>query len=159
MNRDSQQEEGKDSGYTGNMSDLQTFMLLVDNNKQEANDIAEKTAQSKLLSLSSSWWAASLTFDPPRAGLEKNQSTLIDVVQSLGEYINDEDIILRGKAVSYLTAVIKSLPNTFLTRQQIQVLTSFYCDRISDVGAIAGLDHLQGLSRFNNELAAMTLRA
>ncbi|KAK2758720.1 hypothetical protein FQN54_003410 [Arachnomyces sp. PD_36] len=119
------------------MSDLQTFMLLVDNDRPEAIRIAEKTAQS----------------------LEDKKSTLIDVVQSLGEYINDEDILLRGKAVSYLTAVIKALPDTFLTRQQIQVLTSFYCDRIGDGGAIAGLDCLQGLGRFNNEMTAMTARA
>lgn len=110
------------------------------------------------VSLNLSWWAP-LMFYPPHVGLQNKQSTLIDVVQSLGEYINDEDLILRGKAVSYLTAVIKALPNTFLTRQQIGVLTSFYCDRIADGGAIAGLDRLQGLSRFNKELVAMIARA
>lgn len=74
-------------------------------------------------------------------------------MQSLGEYINDEDPILRGKAVSYLTAVIKALPPRFLSRQQIQVLTTFFCDRIEDGGAVAGLETLQKLERFHRELA------
>lgn len=85
--------------------------------------------------------------------IENKKTTLIDVVQSLGEYINDEDPILRGKAVSYLTAVIKALPTRFLSRQQIQVLTTFFCDRIEDGGAVAGLETLQKLERFHRELA------
>lgn len=85
--------------------------------------------------------------------VETKKMTLIEVVQSLGEYINDEDPILRGKAVSYLTSVIKSLPPRFLSRQQIQVLTTFFCDRIEDGGAVAGLDTLQKLDRFNKALA------
>lgn len=85
--------------------------------------------------------------------VESKKTSLVDVVQSLGEYINDEDPILRGKAVSYLTAVIKSLPPKFLSRQQIQVLTTFFCDRIEDGGAVAGLDTLQRLDRFNKDMA------
>ena len=93
------------------------------------------------------------------AELEAKQATLIDVVQSLREYINDEDGIIRGKAVSYLAAVINALPPKFLSRQQIQVLAGFYCDRIEDGGAIVGLDKLQNLDRFNKEMAKMTVRA
>lgn len=81
------------------------------------------------------------------------------MVQSLSEYINDEDAILRGKAVSYLTAVIKALSPKFLSRQQIQVLTTFFCDRIEDGGAVTGLDALQKLDRFNAEFAQTTARA
>ncbi|EAU35219.1 conserved hypothetical protein [Aspergillus terreus NIH2624] len=119
------------------MSALQTFLLVVDHDKQEAKQIAERVAQD----------------------VESKKASLIDVVQSLGEYINDEDPILRGKAVSYLTAVIKALPPKFLSRQQIQVLTTFFCDRIEDGGAISGLDTLQRLDRFNKELAEDVARA
>lgn len=80
-------------------------------------------------------------------------------MQSLGEYINDEDPILRGKAVSYLTAVIRELPPKFLSRQQIQVLTMFFCNRIRDGGAVAGLETLQKLDRFYRELAEEVARA
>lgn len=81
------------------------------------------------------------------------------MVQSLGEYINDEDPTIRGKAVSYLTAVIKALPPKFLSRQQIQVLTTFFCDRIEDGGAVAGLEVLQSSDRFNRDLAEVVARA
>jgi DNA repair/transcription protein MET18/MMS19 len=84
---------------------------------------------------------------------------LIEIVQQLGEYINDEDPILRGKAVSFLTSVIKSLPPRYLSRQQIQVLTTFFRDRIEDGGAVAGLDTLQRLDRFTKELAAETAQS
>lgn len=80
-------------------------------------------------------------------------------MQSLGEYINDEDPTLRGKAVSYLTAVIRALPPKHLSRQQIQVLTTFFCDRIEDGGAVVGLETLQKLDRFHKELAEEVARA
>ncbi|KAL4943799.1 hypothetical protein BDV06DRAFT_210741 [Aspergillus oleicola] len=119
------------------MSALQTFMLVVDHDKQEARQIAERIAQD----------------------VESKKTTLVEIVQSLGEYINDEDPLLRGKAVSYLTAVIKALPPKFLTRQQVQVLTTFFCDRIEDAGAVAGLETLQKLDRFTKEMAEELARA
>ncbi|KAJ5566520.1 hypothetical protein N7535_008158 [Penicillium sp. DV-2018c] len=119
------------------MSALQTFMLVVDHDKDEAKRIAEGIAQD----------------------IESRKVTLIDTVQSLGEYINDEDPILRGKAVSYLTAVIQALSPKYLTRQQIQVLTTFFCDRIEDGGAVAGLRTLQSLDRFNKFLATEVAQA
>lgn len=93
------------------------------------------------------------------ADVEAKKATLIDIVQQLGEYINDEDPILRGKAVSFLTSVIKALPPRFLSRQQIQVLTTFFCDRIEDGGAVAGLETLQSLDRFTKEMASDTAQA
>ncbi|CAI7571874.1 unnamed protein product [Penicillium pancosmium] len=119
------------------MSALQTFLLVVDHDKEEAKRIADSVAQD----------------------LESKKITLIEIVQQLGEYINDEDPILRGKAVSFLTSVIKSLPPKYLSRQQIQVLTTFFCDRIEDGGAIAGLDTLQRLDRFTKDLAINTAHA
>ncbi|KAK2739908.1 hypothetical protein FQN55_009082 [Onygenales sp. PD_40] len=119
------------------MSELQDFLLVVEHNREEAIQIAGITAKK----------------------LDNKETTLINVVQSLGEYINDENPAIRGKAVSYLTAVIKALPLKFLSRQQIQVLTEFYCDRIEDGGAIAGLDRLQGLERFTNEMVEVVIRS
>ncbi|CAI7590706.1 unnamed protein product [Penicillium bialowiezense] len=119
------------------MSALQTFMLVVDHDKEEAKRIAEGSAND----------------------VETKKATLIDTVQSLGEYINDEDPILRGKAISYLTAVISALSPKYLSRQQIQVLTTFFCDRIEDGGAVAGLQVLQGLDRFNKFLATQVAQA
>lgn len=80
-------------------------------------------------------------------------------MKSLGEYINDEDASIRGKAVSYLTAVIIALPETYLSRQQIQVLAAFFCARIEDSGAITGLRTLHGMERFDKSMAQDTFRA
>ncbi len=91
--------------------------------------------------------------------LQSRETNLLDAVQSLGEYINDEDSRIRGRAVTYLAAVLSALPPKFLTRQQIDVLCQFFCDRIEDVGAIEGLTKLQSLDRFTNDMAQMVVRA
>lgn len=90
--------------------------------------------------------------NPRKKDVENKQITLIEVVQSLGEYVNYDDAVIRGKAVSYLAAIVKALSPKFLTRQQIQVLTTFFCDRIEDGGSVTGLDTLQNLDRFSEEL-------
>jgi len=84
---------------------------------------------------------------------------LIEVVQSLGEYVNDEDYSKRSRAIEYLSQVISTLSPTFLSRQQIQVLCQFLCDRIEDGGAVGGLRNLQDMERFNKEMVGMTFRA
>ena len=85
--------------------------------------------------------------------------TLIEAVQSLSDYINDEDATIRARAIDYLSQIIGQLNATFLSRQQIKVLCQFLCDRIEDGGAIGGLRKLQALGRFNKDLVAMTFRA
>ena len=91
--------------------------------------------------------------------LESNQTNLIGVIQSLGEYINREDVKIRSKAVQYLSEIIGALSPGFLSRQQLQVLCRFLCDRMEDGGAIGGLKKLQRMERFNKEMAVMTFRA
>ncbi|KIW20921.1 hypothetical protein PV08_01500 [Exophiala spinifera] len=119
------------------LSDARDYVLVVENNKQEAAEIAKSAARK----------------------LESRETTLIEVVQSLGEYINDDDEKIRGRAVSFLVAVISSLPPKYLSRQQIQVLCQFLCDRIEDGGAINGLSELQSLDRFTNDMAQTVMRA
>lgn len=143
------------------MSALQTFMLVVEHDKDEAKRIAEGVAQGQSDHRPTSPHSQRRMTLIRRLNLdvESKKTTLIEIVQQLGEYINDEDPILRGKAVSFLTSVIKALPPKFLSRQQIQVLTSFFCDRIEDGGAVAGLDTLQKLDRFTKELATEVAQA
>ncbi|OAL35485.1 hypothetical protein AYO20_05335 [Fonsecaea nubica] len=119
------------------LSDTRNYVLAIENNKQEAEEIAKSAAQK----------------------LESRQTTLIEVVQSLGEYINDNDEKIRSRAISYLVAVISALPPKYLSRQQIQVLCQFFCDRIEDGGALDGLSKLQGLERFTNEMAQTVVKA
>lgn len=91
--------------------------------------------------------------------LELNRTNLINIVASLGEYINDEALAIRSKAVLFLSGVIGEIPPSFLSRPQVNVLCQFYCDRIEDGGAVEGLKTLQGMTRFNQEMAATTFRA
>ncbi|KAI9731957.1 MAG: hypothetical protein M1834_004408 [Cirrosporium novae-zelandiae] len=118
-------------------TDVQKYLLTVDDSKSDAAEIAAETVKK----------------------LESKETSLIDVVQSLGEYINEQDVTIRSKAVSYLAAVIAALPPRFLNRQQIQVLCQFFCDRIEDGGALGGLLGLQALDRFNEDMAVMIVRA
>lgn len=91
-------------------------------------------------------------------GLESKKVSLIDIVQDLGQCINDEDATIRSKTIQYLAQVIGELSPSFLSRQQLQVLCQFFCDRIEDEGAIGGLYRLQELPRFSKEMAVMTFR-
>ena len=93
------------------------------------------------------------------AELEAKQVTLVEVVQSLGEYINDDNVSIRTKAIQYLSRVIGQLPSTFISKQQAQVLCQFFCNRIEDGGAVDGLSKLQIIGRYNREMAIMTFRA
>lgn len=137
------------------MSDVQKYMLLVDNDKTAALATAQQTAQGMICGGNADVKVSAYK----TTDLETNRVTLINVVQSLGEYINDESLTIRSKAVQYLAQVIDQLSSTFLSRQQVQVLCQFLCDRIEDGGAVGGLKTLQGMTRFNKDMAAMTFRA
>jgi DNA repair/transcription protein MET18/MMS19 len=137
------------------MSKVRDYLLAVDNDKARALSIAHATAQGTNPSQIAKHFVEIMSL----AELQNRQTTLLDVVQSLSEYINDENEKVRSKAVSYLTAVLSGLPQNHLTRQQIQVLCQFFCDRIEDGGAIEGLSRLQGLGRFNNDMAQAVVRA
>ncbi|KAK3167111.1 hypothetical protein OEA41_010236 [Lepraria neglecta] len=119
------------------MSDVQQYLLTVGPDKAKASDIAKETAKR----------------------LESKETTLIEVVRSLGEYINEEDATVRAKTIGYLSEIIGHLSLTFLSRQQIQTLCEFLCARIEDGGAVGGLRKLQGLGRFSKEMAVTTFRA
>ncbi|KAI1963240.1 hypothetical protein LOZ58_002072 [Ophidiomyces ophidiicola] len=118
------------------MNELRAFLLVAEDDGQEAARLAKITAQK----------------------LDTKQSTLTKVVQGLSEYISDESPSIRGKAISYLTAVIQALPSGFLSQQQIEALTVFYCERIEDDGAICGLESLQDSSRFTKNMAKLVAR-
>ena len=135
------------------MADARDYVLAIENNKPVAAQIATDTANSKIRDSH----VNQNTHKPLE--LRSSQIALIDVVQSLGEYINAEDPKIRGRAISYLTAVITALPPNYLTRQQVQVLSQFLCDRIEDGGALEGLAKLQGMDKFTNDMVQAVVRA
>lgn len=137
------------------MNDVRDYLLTVDSDKIEASKIAQSTADSMLIRQHLRV-RNKLT---QMLELQSKQITLIDVVQSLGEYVTDEDATIRSKAVRYLSEVIGAVPPNFLSRQQVQVLCQFLCDRVEDGGAVLGLSKLQSLPKFTSEMAVMTFRA
>ena len=141
--------------FLATMSDVRDYLLKVDSDKFGAEEIAHQTARSE--PIESDPFSASKT--KQCAELESKQTSLIEVVQSLGKYINDEDHAIRAKAVQYLSSVIGATPSNFLTIQQVQVLCQFLCDRIEDGGAVGGLRKLSSLRKFTKDMAKMTTRA
>ncbi|KAI9869021.1 MAG: hypothetical protein M1813_002844 [Trichoglossum hirsutum] len=115
------------------MSDAQRFLLTIDGNQQEAIKVAEGSAKR----------------------IENKDLKLVELVQSLGEYLTDDDTTVRAKAIAYLTAVLAALSPTTLIRQQIAVIRQFLCDRIEDESGLKetaqGLTALQRMSRFSGE--------
>ena len=137
------------------MSDVQQYLLAAGPDKTKASIIASETVESmEYISHVHPEWKANQLVE-----LESKKTTLIEVVQSLGEYINDEDATIRARTIAYLSEIIGQLSPTFLSRQQIQILCQFLCARIEDGGAVGGLRKLQGLGRFNTEMAVTTFRA
>ncbi|XP_063979262.1 MMS19 nucleotide excision repair protein homolog [Diachasmimorpha longicaudata] len=57
---------------------------------------------------------------------------LCEVVEQLGEFLTSTDVSLRENGVRSLSTIIQKLPPDFLTHQEVDLLTSFYCDRLKD---------------------------
>ncbi|KAI9781234.1 MAG: hypothetical protein M1835_004338 [Candelina submexicana] len=124
------------------MSEVQAYLLYIGNNDGEAQSIARRAAKR----------------------LETKDLKLLDLVQSLGEYLTEDDITIRANAIAFLAATLAALPPKFLSRQQTQVLCTFFCDRLADEGgglksAARGLLELQRSGRFDQVAAVQTATA
>ena len=78
------------------MSDIQIYLLEFDKNKKEASRIAEQS--------STRTWnhsAPQKTSLKRGIGLQNNQLKLVELIESLGEYINNEEPTIRAKGMSY----------------------------------------------------------
>ncbi|XP_011297077.1 MMS19 nucleotide excision repair protein homolog [Fopius arisanus] len=62
----------------------------------------------------------------------RREITLCEVVEQLGELLTSTDISVRANGVLSLSTIIQKLPQDFLNPQEVQLLTSFYCDRLKD---------------------------
>lgn len=91
------------------MSDIQLYLLEVDKNKDEAKDIAIRSALK----------------------LQSQRLKLIDLITSLGEYINNkEDASLRSKSVAFLADVLENTPPRVLSGQERRLICDFILGRI-----------------------------
>lgn len=92
------------------MSDIQLYLVEATKNKDEARRIAQETA----------------------AKLERKQIQLLALVESIGEYINNEDATLRSHSLAFLADVLDALPLRALSLQHRMLLTEFVLSRIQD---------------------------
>ncbi|KAF2836464.1 ARM repeat-containing protein [Patellaria atrata CBS 101060] len=118
------------------MSDIQLYLFEFDRNKKEATQIAEQSAKR----------------------LESKELKLIDLIESLGEYLNSEDGSIRAKTISYLSEVLTAVPNKVLSGQQRNLLLEFTLSRIADDGAgiascARSLIALEGKGQWDQERA------
>lgn len=98
------------------MSDITLYLLEVDKDKAEANNIAVQSASK----------------------LEKKQLKLIDLITSLEPHINDRaDGAVRAKSVAYLADVLENVPPKVLTGQERRLLCDFILGRIE--GDVEGI--------------------
>ena len=135
------------------MLNVQKYLLAADSDKAKATGIAQDTAKG----ICGQPTRSSKTYES--VALESKQSTLVDIVQSLSDYINDNDATVRSRTMQYLSQVIGHLHAAFLSRQQIQILCEFFCNRIEDGGAIEGLRRLATLEKFSRDMVGLTFRA
>ncbi|KAF9633220.1 putative dna repair transcription protein [Lasiodiplodia theobromae] len=92
------------------MSDIQLYLFEFSRNKDEAARIATQTAER----------------------LESKQLKLLELVESLGEFLNNDDGPTRAKAMAYLADVLSATPSKAFTRQHRNLLCDFILSRIAD---------------------------
>jgi DNA repair/transcription protein MET18/MMS19 len=88
------QKEHNELPFDVAMSDVQIYLLEFDKNKKEATRIAEESAKSENIGSP----RAINIFANHDVELESKELKLLDLIQSLGEYLNHEEAPLRGKS-------------------------------------------------------------
>lgn len=124
------------------MSDIQLYLVEAGKHPDEARAIAKASATK----------------------LEQKQISLLELVDSLNEYINNEDASLRSHTIGYLADILDQLPNKVLSLQHRALLTSFVLSRIQDDSeAIApsarALMALERLGKWTSETAKEIITA
>ncbi|RPA91136.1 ARM repeat-containing protein [Choiromyces venosus 120613-1] len=117
------------------------YILNVDKDPAEASRISKESAKQ----------------------IQDKELKLLDLVQSLGGYLTDDDKTTRAKAIGYLSSVLGYLDPKALSRQQVAVIAQFLCDRLEDETGLKetsrGLFALQKSSRFGKEEATLVSSA
>ncbi|KAF8517882.1 ARM repeat-containing protein [Hysterangium stoloniferum] len=78
-----------------------------------------------------------------RLDIINGNTSLLNVVKALGEYLTSEDDATRAKGVGFLSAVIAKCPADKITKQSSHVLVKFFCGKLDDSDTI--IPALRGL--------------
>ncbi|EWC45959.1 hypothetical protein DRE_04752 [Drechslerella stenobrocha 248] len=123
------------------MESAEQYLLAIDEDPERAAGIAKDTAKR----------------------LENKELILLSLTKSLGEYLTNDDGIIRAKATGFYAAVLTFLPPTLLSPAQVSVITQFLCDRLEDEAGLKevtqGLFAVAGMARFQPEDAIMIAKS
>lgn len=122
------------------MSDIQRYLLEFDRSRRDATAVAAQSAQR----------------------LQKGELKLLQLIEELGEYLNDQDAAVRGKTMAYLAEVLANVPPKVLSLQQRNLLCDFVLSRLEDTEGIGScakaLMALEQLGKWDNERAATVMQ-
>ncbi|KAF1813660.1 ARM repeat-containing protein [Eremomyces bilateralis CBS 781.70] len=112
------------------MSDIRLYLVEHEKSRKEASQIAIRTAER----------------------LQSKELKLLDLIEALGEFLNDNDPSVRAKALAYLADVLESVPRGTVSRQQRELLVHFLTTRINGdaegLGAAACANALMKIEEF-----------
>ncbi|KAK8254760.1 MMS19 nucleotide excision repair protein-like protein [Phyllosticta capitalensis] len=123
------------------MSDIQLYLFEHGKNKDEAQRIAAQSAER----------------------LESKKLKLLELIESLGEYLNSDDGATRAKAMAYLADVLSVTSPRVFTRQHRGLLCDFILSRVADdrevlSGCARALVALEERGAWENERVATVLK-
>ncbi|TDL24084.1 ARM repeat-containing protein [Rickenella mellea] len=88
-------------------------------------------------------------------GFSGGQTSLLNIVQALGEYLTSEEDVLRTKGVQLLGTVIRRCPPDKINRQATRVLLTFFTSKLDDTETIIpALNALVSLTTLPNFISA-----
>ncbi|OAD79724.1 hypothetical protein PHYBLDRAFT_179221 [Phycomyces blakesleeanus NRRL 1555(-)] len=83
------------------------------------------------------------------------QDNLLRLIQSMGEYLTNEDDFVRAKATGLLSYTLRHCHQASITAPAVSVLVDFYCERLSENTNVSNLmDGLVALTEFDKFSAA-----
>ncbi|KAK3603029.1 hypothetical protein CHS0354_037777 [Potamilus streckersoni] len=96
-------------------------------------------------------------------GILKKEQTLLELVESLGEYLTSTETSTRARATRLLADVLSQLPFNLLSTKEAEVLTAFFCEKLQDHHSIQppslkGLVYLSNAMHLSNGCAETICR-
>lgn len=86
------------------------YLFSIDRSQDEANDVVDRIVEE----------------------IVTDRMGIVDLVTSIGEYLTDNNISVRAKAVLLLSQTLGELPKDRLPAKHVSVLLQFYLSRLDD---------------------------
>lgn len=57
---------------------------------------------------------------------------MFQVIEQLGGFLTSKDVNIRENGVKSLTIILDKINKSYLNEQEVELLSSFYCERLKD---------------------------